>query len=55
MQGMQTVRRLYVPIISDAVPEEKYERFEVLLGVLSPEGSQIGPLQSVWVTIIDDD
>lgn len=51
----EAVRRFFIPLISDSVAEERAERFEVLLGVLSREGNQVGPLESAWVTIIDDD
>src|SRR5690606_40086474 len=51
----ETMRTLYVPIVSDAVPEPRSEHFEVLVGALSPEGNQDGAIESVRVTIVDDD
>ncbi len=46
---------LYVPIISDSIVEAPREHFEVHLGVLSPEGNQVGALLTARVTILDDD
>lgn len=51
----ETTKVLYVPIISDSIPEERREYFEVLFGPVSAEGNQDGALESARVTIVDDD
>jgi hypothetical protein len=51
----EAVRTLYVPIISDSVPEERLEHFEVHVGVLTAQGNQSGALESARVVIVDDD
>ncbi len=49
----ETVRRLYIPIAADSVPEPD-EYFEVHLGS-KPEGGRLGRITTAKVTLIDDD
>lgn len=51
----ERVTVLYVPITSDSIVEAREEDFEILMGVLSPDGNQNGALESARVTIVDDD
>ena len=55
LRSGEKVAVLYVPITSDSIVEAREEYFEILMGTLSPEGNQVGALESARVTIVDDD